>query len=553
MPVLPNIYKIHAMAEGSRSSSGPYEKASTPLWFRWGMPSIADLVFVALLCVLVFTPLSVKLLGDAGIGWHIRTGQQILATHTIPRVDSFSSIMQGKPWFAWEWLYDVIVGALDSAWGLNGPVWFTAVVIAAVFAWLFRLLIQRGADLIVALGFWLLALSASTIHLLARPHVLSWFFALAWFWILESTERTSLDSPVSPRRLWLLPLLMLLWVNVHGGFLLGFVLLGIFWIGALWSWWRAKVSRLEELLQRVAAGKRVRNLTVVGLATAFASLLNPYGWNLHDHIIGYLSNRFLMDHIDEFQSPNFHGLAPRCFLALLLLSMAVLMVGGRELRPSELLTALFAIYAGLYSSRNIPVSSILLAIIAAPRCRGPKAFRGFLARMEQIQFQLTRHLWPVLSVVLTLSVVACGGRVGSKKLIDAHFDPARMPAEAVSFLRTQQIRGPILSPDYWGGYLIYTLYPQAQVVLDDRHDLYGAEFLKPYLRLVHVEDGWDSMLQKTHPAYVLLPRGTALDNMLRKTAGWRSIYADKLSIIFVRDPARPQMSSEGESAVADPR
>ncbi|MGC2448558.1 MAG: hypothetical protein WA477_13015, partial [Candidatus Sulfotelmatobacter sp.] len=143
---------------------------------------------MAVLCTLLLTPLSIKLLGDAGIGWHIRTGQQILATHTVPRVDSFSSTMDGKPWFAWEWLYDVSVGALDSFCGLNGPVWLTAIVIAIVFGWLFRLLIQRGMNLMFALLIWLLAISASTIHFLARPHVLSWLFALASLWILDSTE-----------------------------------------------------------------------------------------------------------------------------------------------------------------------------------------------------------------------------------------------------------------------------------------------------------------------------------------------------------------------------
>jgi hypothetical protein len=70
--------------------------------------------------------LSVRLLGDAGIGWHIRTGQLILSTHTIPRVDPFSSTMAGHPWFAWEWLYDVLVGWLDTVAGLNGVVFFTA-------------------------------------------------------------------------------------------------------------------------------------------------------------------------------------------------------------------------------------------------------------------------------------------------------------------------------------------------------------------------------------------------------------------------------------------
>ena len=82
------------------------------------MPSIADLIFVALFATLVFTPLSVRLLGDAGIGWHIRTGQEILATHSIPRVDPFSSTMAGKPWVAWEWLYDVLVGELETLLGL---------------------------------------------------------------------------------------------------------------------------------------------------------------------------------------------------------------------------------------------------------------------------------------------------------------------------------------------------------------------------------------------------------------------------------------------------
>src|SRR5690349_9029280 len=119
------------MADGSRSSSASSIPArSTPAWSRWLMPSIADLLFLAIVGTLLFTPLSVKLLNDAGTGWHIRTGQLILATHQVPRLDPFSSQID-KPWFAWEWLYDVAVGSLDTWCGLNGVVWFTAVVIAA--------------------------------------------------------------------------------------------------------------------------------------------------------------------------------------------------------------------------------------------------------------------------------------------------------------------------------------------------------------------------------------------------------------------------------------
>jgi hypothetical protein len=502
------------------------------------MPSAADLIFVALLGALVFTPLSVRLLGDAGIGWHIRTGQQIVATHAIPQVDSFSSTMAGKPWFAWEWLYDLVVGQLEATLGLNGVVWFTAVVIAAVFAGMFRLLIARGTNVLVALVLLLFATSASMIHFLARPHVVSWLFTLAWFWILDSSERDCFDGFGGRRRrwLWALPLLMLVWVNVHGGFLVGFVLLGIFLLGAVWTWFKASQNRIEEMLQKIAARKRMRNLAWVSLLSAAASLVNPYGWKLYSHVYHYLSNRFLMDHIDEFQSPNFHGVAQKCFLALLPITVAVLAVRGRELRMSQGLAVLFAVYAGLYASRNIPVSSILLVIVVGPLVPAAGLARGFSQRMAAIEVGLRGHLWPSLGMIVTLAIAANGGRAGSSVLMDAHFDPKRMPVDAVNYLEKNEVAGPVLSPDYWGGFLIYRLYPKSRVVVDDRHDLYGDEFFKSYLKLVHVEPGWEEFLE-THPtSCVLLPRDAALANRLVITKGWKQIYADNVTIAFVREP-----------------
>ena len=505
------------------------------------MPSGADLIFVALLGTLVFTPLLVRLLGDAGIGWHIRTGQQILATHTIPRVDSFSSTMAGKPWFAWEWLYDLAVGQLEATLGLNGVVWFTAVVIAAVFAWMFRLLVARGTNVLVALVLVLLGVSASMIHFLARPHVVSWLFTLAWFWILDSSERHCFDGRGGQvgRWLWALPLLILVWVNVHGGFLVGFVLLAIFLLGAAWTWFRAREGRIEEVLQKIAAEKRVRNLVAVGLLSVAASLVNPYGWKLYFHVYHYLSNRFLMDHIEEFQSPNFHGIAQKCFLVLLLITVAVLTARGRELRMSEGLTVLFAVYAGLYASRNIPVSSVLLVMVVGPLVPAVGLARGFSQRMSAVEAALRGHVWPIVAILVTLSIAANGGRAGSSVLMDAHFDPKRMPEEAVNYLEKQELKGPVLSPDYWGGYLIYRLYPKSRVVVDDRHDLYGEEFFKSYLKMIRIEPGWEEFLRMHESSCVLLPRDSALASIMSETKGWKQIYADDVAIAFVRDPVNP--------------
>ncbi len=506
------------------------------------MPSAADLIFIAILWVLVFTPLAVRLLGDAGIGWHIRTGQQIIATHTIPRLDSFSSTMAGKPWFAWEWLYDIGVGLLEANLWLNGVVWLTAVVIAAVFASLFRLLIIRGTNLFVALALLLLAVSASTIHFLARPHVLSWLFTLVWFWILDSSEQ---DVAARKKLLSFLPLLMLLWVNVHGGFLVAFVLLGIFWLAAAWDSFMRKETQFEDSLQKLAAGKRIRDLTWTGLLSCLASLVNPYGWKLHQHVYGYLSNRFLIDHIDEFQSPNFHGVAQKCFLALLLIAVAAVAVRIRDLRPAHGLTLLFAIYAGLYASRNVPLAAILLALVIGPLLSVAPSKPGFSQRMAEIETRQHGHLWPALAILFTLWIAYSGGRAGSTLLMNAHFDPHRMPADAMNYLANHDAKSPVLSPDYWGGYVIYRLYPKSQVVVDDRHDLYGEAFFKSYLNLIHVEPGWQDFLHDHPSAYAVLPKKSALADRLTQSNDWKVLYTDEVAVILTpaaerKIEARPQ-------------
>jgi hypothetical protein len=543
------------MPEGSRVST----TTAAPAWASVLLPSSADLIFVALLGVLAFTPLAVRLLGDAGIGWHIRTGQQILATHSIPRVDPFSSTMQGKPWFAWEWLYDVAVGGLEAHLGLNGVVWLTAVVIAAVFAWTFQILLNRGVHLCVALGLVLLAAGASMIHFLARPHVLTWLFTLAWFWILDRSERECFGGRAGQsRELWILPLLTLVWVNVHGGFLLGFALLVIFWLAAMWTWLRAKEGRIEDALKRISAAKRARDLVYVGLLSAAASFANPYGWRLHAHIYSYLSNRFLMDHIEEFQSPNFHGVAQKCFAVLILIALAVFAL-RRELvsnvRLSHVLMVLFAVYAGLYASRNIPVSSILLAFVigplvcqsskpGAPEAKGAPRLAdfarrgtaeqrgGFFSRMAHLDSTLRGHLWPIVAVVVTLAIAANGGQVGSQSLMDAHFDPKRMPVDAANYLDLHDV-GPIFNPDYWGGYLIYRLYPKHRGgVIDDRHDLYGEEFLKSYLKVLHVDEPYDQFPLARQNGCFLLPKNGPLGVALFESGRYKSLYADDVAVLL---------------------
>ncbi len=545
------------MVIGSISSVGDADSTghgqSSPLgWGRWLLPSVGDLIFVAMLGLLAFTNLSERLLGDAGIGWHIRTGQLILATHAIPRVDPFSSSMAGHAWFAWEWLFDVIVGWLDRTAGLNGVVLFAALIIATVFSWTFGSLLRRGTNIFVALALVLLAAAAATIHFLARPHVLTWLLTVLWFWILDSSlgrGRTTRGRTWLP---WMLPPLMMLWVNLHGGFLIGFALLGIYWISAAWQWVRLPSERFEDALKKIGAARDVRTLTFVALLSALATFVNPYGWNLHLHVYRYLTNRFLMDHIDEFQSPNFHLVAEKCFAGLLLMTLIGLAVKKRELtrdEPSQGLVILFAVYAGLYASRNLPISSLLLILVIGPWLSswflslaervgamrpGRFSLFHFLRRMQAVECSLRGHLWPIAAVVLACGIAANGGKLGATPLMDAHFSEKRFPAKAVTYLQEKDIQGPVLAPDYWGGYLIYRLYPRWRMVIDDRHDFYGEDFLKSYLKMVHVEPGWDGFIHEHDIGCIIVPRDSALASILAETASWKGVYHDEAAVVFVR-------------------
>src|SRR5438128_6653248 len=256
-------------------------------------------MFIVLFGAMTWGALAPRLLGDAGIGWHIRNGEQMLRSHAITRVDSFSFTMSGRPWYAWEWLYDLVIAGVHERLGLNGVVLFTALAIAATFALTLRLALRRSAVLPVTVILMVLSVGASTIHFFARPHVLSWLVAAVWFHLLDSQEISS--SHETGRRVLWLPVLMLLWVNLHGGFLLGFILLGLYLMDGL-----IRYSRSPEG-QKDAIRKHLKQLSAVTLLSLLASLINPYGYKLHLHVYQYLSNPWLMNHIDEFLSPNFHG------------------------------------------------------------------------------------------------------------------------------------------------------------------------------------------------------------------------------------------------------
>jgi len=518
---------------------------SQPPIVRYLLPPVRDLVFLVTFWAILAGPLSSRPLADADIGWHIRTGEQILATHAIPRTDPFSSTMQGQPWFAWEWLYDLMLGVVHSAMGLNGVVWMAAFLIATTFALLFGQLLKRGTGMPVALLLWLLAVGGASIHLFARPHIASWLLTLLWFIALERWEQGSAPSWLR----WFFPLSMVLWVNLHGGWVLGLTLFAVYIAG---SW--VEGLRVDDAITKILCRQRCRAMAWTFMWSALATLANPYGWRLHAHIVRYLGDSYLMNQIAEFRSPDFHGMGQRCYVVILVLVLIAFAVGRSKIRASHWLVVPLVACAGVYAARNLPLASMLLVVITGPRLWAgvvdlggrPAAWHvlrswvagasDFDGRMRTQELSLKGYLWPATGIVLALAICLHGGRLGSQSVVHAQFDGKHLPVGAVEYLRQEPSTKPVFAPDQWGGYLIYRLYPRRQVVIDDRHDLYGEKRFREYDVLIHGQPGWREVLDRWHLQTLVLPLDSTLANLLREIPQeWQVVHEGPLAVVMEKE------------------
>jgi hypothetical protein len=481
------------------------------------LPSFGVVVFaVALMQVLFLSQGAQGLFRDSDTGWHIRNGETILNTAAAPATDRFSYTRNGDPWFAWEWLSDAFIGGAHRVGGLPGVAMLAAFTIALTTWGAARWALSLGGDFFFTALATVLLLGVTSIHWLARPHVFSWFLSLVFLAITEHERR----SPA--RTLYVLPLIACLWANVHGSFLLGPCILFIYAIG---EWLNGRLGQNSGL--RFAAAC---------LASLLATFINPYGWHLHEHVVRYLNNGYLMDHISEFRSFSFH--TPGSIYVELFLLAAVLgtiaMLRQRAFAPA--LLSLGMVHLSLYSARHLPTAAVLLLplCVAAltreardwPRLR---PLLDYSERLRAIDQKVCGTVPVVLVLAATLAGVtglARGGTVG--------FDPNIFPVRAAGFLETQHAGARVFAKDQWGGYLIYRFAGRTKVFLDGRSDFYGEDLLETYAQVVEVKPGWDAVLKHYDVKFVLVPPENALASALQLSPQWKRVYADSVADVFER-------------------
>ena len=446
---------------------------------RWLLPDLAMVAAAVALfyCLFLFQGYQ-QLFRDSDAGWHIRTGELILKTRELPRVDPFSFTKAGQPWFAWEWAADVAMGAIHRAAGLRGVAIFYAVAIAAgVWMW-FRLHWAMGGNFLVACAMAPLLLSTCNIHWLARPHVLGWLLLLGVVWWAER------KGP-----LWALAMIMVVWANVHASFFLA--------------------ALVVILLDRRPAAIAI---------ALFAPLANPYGWKLHAHVFRYLTDADLLGRIGEFQSFDFRADGGQ-ILATVILGIAggTLCVTLRRYGHFGLAMLLSAI--ALRSARGLP----LVALIALPIANSAIAAVWHWPYADRL-----RKLDARMSGLALAPLLIFGAWLILQRL-PAGFPPNQFPVAAYQHLRPG---GRLFAPDKFGGYLIYRSNGARKVFFDGRSDLYGARFLENYGKIVQLRPGWKPLWDSFGFTEALLPNQAPLIDALKLT-GWNQVYQDGTATILV--------------------
>ena len=501
-------------------------------------PCLTDLAFLMPIVFLFARMDGAKtMLGDGDTGWHIRTGEWMLANGRVPRMDMFSYTKPGEAWYAWEWLWDVCFAWLYHHGGLATVVTVSILILCTTFALLYRLILRHCDNPFFAIGATFLACAGSTLHWLARPHLFTLLFIVILLMMLERVE----DGHAR----WLLavPALMVLWTNFHGGFLAGLIILAAFAAGEA-----ARALFASEREERRAALGQAKRFGLTAVASAAATLVNPYTYHLHVHIYKFFVEPYHMQNISEFQSISFHSPAAaylECGLLLGAMAAAWFVVTRRNFTP--LVLAVGWGHLALLSARNIPVFAIVTAPFIAQaleemfggleRARIAEwvrhcvdAFRNVGMEFAEMDRPWRMHAVSAAAIGVVALLLASPNATGKLK---PEYDPKHYPSKALAVLRADP-DSRIFTDDEWGDYLIYQLYPGHKVFVDGRSDFYGQDFEQKYLDVMNVKYDWEQSLEQYNVDTIVLSTTTALASAIKQSGHWRAVYDDTVAIVFRR-------------------
>lgn len=510
----------------------------TPLALRYLLPSLGNVLWISVfLAVIGMGPRMMNIDGD--LGRHLTIGRYILAQRQVPLGDLFSHTMTGQPLTPHEWLSQVAFALAERALGLDGVVLLSALVIATAFWLVFRQSARVGGVLAAVLVT-LLAMAASSLHWLTRPHLFTFLLLALWIDALEALRCGRLKA------WWRLPVLMLLWANLHGAFIAGFVTWALYGIGTAWeAFWRSSRPDVQPSDLQPAPGFW-RVFLLGGAASLIITLVNPAGLELWRTSVGYIGTDYLVNHTAEYLSPDFHSASTWPFLIMIGLLVGVYGLGRRHIPARQALLNAAWLVMALYSVRNVPLFAILAApglagLISGwladhqPQARLLAAWNGLEGRLAAVENSLRGFVWPTVMVGLVALAFSAGAALDASGQGN-RFDPKVFPVQAADWLAENPVAGQGFNYFPWGGYLLYRAWPERLVFIDGQTDFYGEALTRQYEQVLTVSSGWQQVLAQYKVSWVLMPPDEALTQALLADPAWQVVYRDATAVLLVNGP-----------------
>ncbi len=434
------------------------------------------------------------ILNDSDTLWQIRTGNWILAHHAIPWTDPCSFTAGNRQWFPHEWLAEVLLSLANRSGGLEGVMVLAAAAGGLSATLLFRAL-SRFLPPFQAFEGLILAGSAAAPSLLARPHLLAWPCLVLWCDGLV-TARAARTTP----SLWLLPV-MVVWVNLHGSFMVGLLLPLAFAAEAL----------LDPDARRNIVIRRWGGFIAASWA---AALINPAfagGVLFPFHMLGMQS----LGAIGEWSPPDFTKLQP--VEVIILAGLAATFTYRIRLPPVRLLLLLGLVHAALSHARNQQLLGIVGALVLAEPLSAAIPARGRTAHNRWVL--RTSAALALAALCLRLSIPLGAQRSG------AAF------ADALSVVPPSLRAMPVLNEYAYGGNLIFA---GVRPFIDSRADLYGDAFLTRYRQTITDPRVFKQVTEADHIAWTVFSSGNPAVGILDTMPGWRRLSDANGIVIHVR-------------------
>lgn len=472
-------------------------------------------LLAAVLMISFSLALSPNAVLDADVGWHLMTGEWIVAHKQIPYIDPFSTIDQGKPWVAYSWLFEIILWCFYKMAGLTGLVFFTATMTFAI-----TIAVMLLARLFSSSPAFITTISAvgiiAMMQLLITPR--PWLFTILFFTLeihilLSSAERRNHN------RLFWLPVIFLLWSNLAIQFFYGLFALFLFASEPYYSRFLAYTK--IQYTQINSNSTRAWHVFFMSLA---ATIINPYGHELYLEIWKVMGQTGVYNLISEMLAMNFRVPANWVTLFICLLSVYMLGRGAHPVKSFIAAIYFFGIILAFRSLRDawflvIPGLVIIMGSISPANSKDTEPF----SKSQWIFAILAAVTWSYILI--------------KHKDLDEHglqrVLSNNYPVSAVFLAKQNNYPGPLFNHYDWGGFLIWQL-PDRPVSIDGRANLHGVESVENSLNVWRGRHDWQENKELAASRLIIARRDDPLTSLLKFDNRFESVYEDNISSLFVR-------------------